>query len=286
MSPELRAQLSWVNAPISHHEFSQRVFAGEFLVFTGVVRDFAAQLRKAVRESFAPHAPLTAHNHFSEQDYFSRIHDLQQKLRGDQCVYRHFRNALRLLGFDVGQMYRDRFILRVVPPIESHQGGYTSHVKPHRDTWGVNIYQQVNWWAPVFPIARNRTISFFPHHWDAAIANTTDSWSFDTYIKEFKNTQSGFKPSYPAAPQCLEPPQGSPFCPVTKPGDLMGFSAAHLHGSVINKSKFARFSFETRTLHLHDVALNRSAPNIDNRGSGRLDKIFSNLLTTEKLRLS
>jgi hypothetical protein len=43
----------------------------------------------------------------------------------------------------------------------------------HRDTWGTNLYAQVNWWAPVYPITAGRTVALYPTLWSRPVANTS-----------------------------------------------------------------------------------------------------------------
>jgi hypothetical protein len=48
-----------------------------------------------------------------------------------------------------------------------------------------------------------------------------------------------------------------------EPGDLLCFSGAHLHAGVPNHTALARFSIETRTVDVEDLAVGRGAPNVD-----------------------
>lgn len=50
---------------------------------------------------------------------------------------------------------------------------------------------------------------------------------------------------------------------VVDPGDVVVFSAAHLHRSVPNRTARHRFSTEVRTLHLPDVIRSVGAPDVD-----------------------
>jgi hypothetical protein len=280
--------LSHVACPVSSGEFGARVFNGEILVFRQLppVRGICREMRKVMRAALSPIDPISVHVNLTEAEYFQRIHDLQQSIRANRRLYELFSAALELIGFDVSEAYWDRFILRVVPPIASHHGGYASHVMPHRDTWGVNIHQQVNWWAPVFPIAANRTIRFYPCHWRSPIPNTTDSWRFESYLAAMRKSAAGHRPPYPAVPQCLASPRGPVFHPVIKPGDMLAFSAAHLHGSVPNRSKFTRVSFEIRTVHAEHLRCGLAAPNIDNAAKTGLTRIYTNVVSGDKLPAS
>ena len=48
-----------------------------------------------------------------------------------------------------------------------------------------------------------------------------------------------------------------------EPGDIVAFSAQHLHASQPNTSDVARFNLECRTVSVADVSAGRAAPNTD-----------------------
>lgn len=153
--------------------------------------------------------------------------------------------------------------LRVAPPVATHGGGAAAHIGPHRDTWGVGAQAQINWWAPVWPLARGRTICFYPGYFRRPLANTTASWSFAEYNAARRAAPAGRMPDYPSAPVPLAAPDERPTPVVIAPGDLLCFSAAHLHGSVANATTLTRFSVEVRSVDPEDVRAGRGAPNAD-----------------------
>jgi hypothetical protein len=50
---------------------------------------------------------------------------------------------------------------------------------------------------------------------------------------------------------------------VIEPGDLLGFSGAHVQAGVPNSAGVARFSVGVRTVNVGDVADDHGAPNVD-----------------------
>ena len=50
---------------------------------------------------------------------------------------------------------------------------------------------------------------------------------------------------------------------VLEPGEVVAFSAQHLHRSCRNTTTLARFTLECRTVSAADVAAGRAAPNVD-----------------------
>jgi hypothetical protein len=122
----------------------------------------------------------------------------------------------------------------------------------HRDTWSSNVDAQTNWWTPVLPITRERTIAVYPAYWSRPLANTSASWDLRR-VREM-----------PLVPRPSEPVDAdSELRIVIEPGDLLCFSGAHLHASVPNTSGATRFSVELRTVTADDVQAGRGAPNLD-----------------------
>ena len=278
-------QLETVDVPLPHGDLSERVFQGKFLEMRQLqpIQQFCRLARKLIRTALSSSEPVLAHQYLSKDEYFDRLNKLETRFRSSRELHQAFGSALQLIGFDLADTFADRLILRVIPPLSIHQGFAHSHVEKHRDTWGANIYQQINWWAPIYPIARNRTIGFYPENWLKPLANTTGTWRFKEYLAARKEQPPEYVPDYPSTPQLLVQPQGQPFRPVIKPGDLLCFSAAHLHGSIPNSSRFTRFSFETRTVSMSDIKSGRAAPNIDNQAKEQMLNLFSNLVSGEKL---
>lgn len=160
-----------------------------------------------------------------------------------------------------------------------------SVLPPHRDTWGSCIDAQINWWAPIFSVESNRTLEIFPALFDTPIPNTSGQWSVKEFaawkkfvangadVDEGVGVIDGEIPAPPMLPT-VAPTSNDSDCPdhveflngvavVVDPGDLVLFSAAHLHRSVPNKSAVHRFSTEIRTVFLPDVRAGHGAPNVD-----------------------
>jgi len=55
---------------------------------------------------------------------------------------------------------------------------------------------------------------------------------------------------------------------VCPPGGVILFSGAHLHETVPNTSRIARYSIDFRTVHLDEVVTHAGARNLDSRCTG------------------
>jgi hypothetical protein len=190
------------------------------------------------------------------------LDELRRRFRDDREAKRLFRAALVHVGLDAARSYWDSLYLRVVPPVEAGAGRQIGRIGFHRDTWSSNVAQQTNWWTTVYPLTRERTIAFYPDYWSCPIANTSAEWDLDEIRARRRSGERD--EDLPIVPEPIEPVDtSSELRIVTRPGDLLCFSGAHLHASVPNTSGRPRVSVELRTVNLDDLAGGRGAPNLD-----------------------
>lgn len=182
---------------------------------------------------------------------------------------------------NLNHVHWDRIRLRIQPSSDDFDdisnalhstGRFSSSLPIHRDTWAGNIMQQLNWWTPLLPITENKTLAIYPSFFDKHVPNSSGFWSVDELRRK---RQCG--ETYPQLPILLEDSLTleetklldlDRQCIVISPGDVLVFSGAHLHGSVLKKSPAdipdtPRFSSEVRTIDMQDVAANIGAPNVD-----------------------
>lgn len=276
--------------PLCHaegeREFWERVYSGEVVRFVrpGALGRIVRAARRLARRAFGTGDPVRAHLLHERGEFFRRADAAQAEFRADPKVSALVAETLAGLGLDAGLLHRDTVELRIAPPVSTHGGGVRSHVGAHRDLWGVAITQQINWWAPVWPIARRRTFGFYPEYWSRPLGNTTATWSVRAYLDARKACPPGVAPGYPSAPQPTEPP-GTEIRPVVMPvGDLLCFSSAHLHASIPNGTALTRFTLEWRTVRVPDMLEGRGAPNVDCATPGQALRIFSGV--TDRTPLS
>ena len=167
----------------------------------------------------------------------------------------HWRDTLAAVGYRAQDTWLDRIRLRAVPSRTDIDHPRLQVLPPHRDTWGSGIAAQVNWWLPLYPLSRTRTMLLWPAAFRHPVANDSADWSFD----EFRRTPAD-SPLLPVAR--VSPPVSA--IPVSiAPGQLLAFSAAHLHGGVSDASGMTRFGIDTRTVWDPDRRADRGAPNVD-----------------------
>ncbi len=254
-----------------------RLFAGAIAVLTDVpaVATFIDRARDLVFEAFGPDDPQTAHDRFPPDQLAAKAQALLDRFRADGQVRALFPAMMTALGEDPDDCHFDHLYLRVSPSGMGHGHRRTRALWPHRDSWGSNLYAQVNWWAPVLPIIEGNGLALYPDYWRRPLPNTTADWDFEAMKRARKAAHAqglrgaDLEQVYPTVPSGLAAPEEEGrIVPVPEPGQILAFSAAHLHASVPNRTGRTRYSFETRTVSREDVRAGRGAPNVDGAAPG------------------
>jgi hypothetical protein len=232
------------------------VFRGDLLVFTQVppLLDAAGAADELVGEVL---------DDLGQPDP-DALDELRKRFGRSPEVRGLYLAALEHVGLDLSRGYWDSLSLRVVPPIEPDAERQIGRLGFHRDTWGSNVPQQINWWTTIYPLSSERTIAIYPEYWSRPIANTSADWDLDE-IRALRRSGE-WDEDIAIVPEPSEPVDtSSELRVVLEPGDLLCFSGAHLHASVPNVSERTRVSVELRTVNLDDFRGGRGAPNLDGR---------------------
>lgn len=226
---------------------------------------FAGLLRRAaelVEDALGLEGPAAIAHCLPPPVFLERGRALQQRFASDATVRDAFWQSVSEMEM-AGATFRDQLFLRVLPPQASGHGAFPP-LHPHRDTWGSRVMCQENWWAPVSPVSRLNTLGLYLQHWQQAIENESDTWSFEDYRAHRKAAGEGRPLAYPSAPRAKWPPPAGEATPLELPvGHLALFSGAQLHVSLPNHSGVTRFSVETRTVCLRDGQLPAGPQNVD-----------------------
>ncbi|MDZ7768614.1 MAG: phytanoyl-CoA dioxygenase family protein [Woeseiaceae bacterium] len=245
----------------------RRIYAGDLLVVRNVaaIQALVEHSRAEICAAFDSADPVHAQCSLDRAEWDRRAAGLRQRYKRDAQARKLMVALFAAFGFDPGRTAADVVNLRCQPHDDNPVPDPRHTLGAHRDTWGSNIYQQINWWAPVFPVTAKRTIALFPGWWSRPLANDSASWDLAASRAEIHAArEEGRKPGYRNVPEPREPVDRADWLPVViESGDVLVFSGAHLHASVPNASGAARFSLELRSLDLHDAAGGIGAPNID-----------------------
>lgn len=234
------------------------LFDGELIVVRGlpVVRELANRARRTVADVYGT-ADLPRAERLVDA---ARFRELATRARDavalDAPLQRLWLECLAALGFAPGSLHLDRIKLRVVPSAESACGRLARPLPAHRDTWGSGIDAQINWWLPLHPLAATRTMVLWPGTFRRPLANDSADWDYDA-LREDRDRK------YPLLPTVSEEPPGPGQPVLIEPGELLAFSAAHLHAGISDDSGLCRISLDTRTIWTGDLAAGHGAPNVD-----------------------
>lgn len=264
-----------------------RVYAGDLLIVRGV--DAAARLVEffdtELRTAFACDAPPEAQSSMVPADWQGLAARLRAGYKRDPRAAELMRAMLVDFGLGPARTASDALNLRIQPHDDSPGRDERHTLGAHRDTWASNVYQQINWWLPVYPVTPGRTIGFFPGYWERAIANDSADWDLDAIRAEVRSARSeGRLPVIRNTPDPTGPLDDGGLIPVVvEPGDVLIFSGAHLHASVPNASGVTRFSLEIRSFDLADAVAGAGAPNIDGSAPHTAWHWFRRLDTGDRL---
>lgn len=243
---------------IPPRSLSEALFDGRLVLFEDLpsVSLLVRRARDLLERVFATDDPVHAENGLSAASFRRLALQTRKEVGADAAVARHWRDTLAAIGYHPEDTWLDRIRLRAVPSRTDVDHPRLRVLPPHRDTWGSGIAAQVNWWLPLFPISDARTMLLWPDAFRRPVANDSGDWSFEAF-------QQGASRDYPLLPAAAEAPP-TPAVPVSMaPGQLLAFSAAHLHGGVGDGSGMTRFGIDTRTVWDPDRRARRGAPNVD-----------------------
>lgn len=249
--------------PLSAEAISSALFAGTLIRYRGLtpVTSLVDRARSIVEQHFGDHPPQ-AERHLNAQEFKTLSLQARKQVQNDETIENCWQETLTMLGYATPDMLRDRVRLRVVPSRPDARTRTIRPLEPHRDTWGSGVMAQVNWWLPLYPLHPQRTMLLWPDRFRQPVGNTSDEWDYE----ELKQNRAGTYPLLPVA-RSIPPEPGEPV--LIEPGELLIFSAAHLHAGISDASGLTRFSLDTRTVWQRDVDAGRGAPDVD-RASNRV----------------
>jgi hypothetical protein len=177
----------------------------------------------------------------------------------------HIQRMLTEFGCDLEKTYFDVPRMRTAFPGDYLKAGIAYAFHPHRDTWYSAPACQINWWIPIFDISPDNAMAFHPRYWNTAVPNSSNTYNYYEWNRTNRqNAAQHIKADTRLQPRpTVEVDLDPQVRVVPNVGGPLLFSAAHLHSTVPNTTKFTRFSIDFRTVHLDDVWQRCGAPNID-----------------------
>lgn len=273
--------VTYIKEALPGPELGRRLLGGEIIVWRQrpALARLCARADILLREGFDGDV-LSAEARFAPEAFVKRVRRLRALFKADPEIVAALKQSLMECGLPPEDCYWDPLQLRVVPGHESHFARRILPLPAHRDNWGSNIGQQINWWSPLYEIAATRTVLFYPAYFAKPVGNTSSDWDFEELKRRMAD---GTAESYPVLPTLTEELPASAARPVMlEPGDMLAFSGQHLHGSIATDGQ-TRFSIESRTINLSHRSLGLSAPNVDGRAPRVVPDWFEHVASGESL---
>ena len=176
-------------------------------------------------------------------------------------------NILKEIGFSLETNYLDLPRLRAITSYAHKIKAAKPAFAIHRDTWYANSESQINWWIPLFDVTEENTFAFYPDYFLKPVKNDSEKFHYDTWISDggFQSPQINSNKVFPETKKNILSKKEIKI-PMNS-GELLLFSASHLHGTRPNKTNKTRFSIDFRSVDLQDKI---GAVNVDNQSSGSL----------------
>ncbi len=202
------------------------------------------------------------------EELFRRIGKLRAAFLVDASLRERLFALLNEQGFLTSENAVDPLRLRAVTHLGHENPLAAPAYTAHRDTWYANPQAQVNWWIPLHDVTEADSFKFYHSLFGKPVPNESADFDYDEWMETvgWQNT-SGKRAVYPTAEESsYASVEGTAFA--CNAGDIILFSAAHLHQTVKNASGLTRFSIDFRTVHLADSEAGGGAPNVDNKSRG------------------
>lgn len=262
----------YLNHQLNDRSRREHIFTGDILLYsrglsTASLADHAIAM---IREAFEPHEPEKAQYEFSVEEFVRRAGPLKTRFTNHIRTKELIRDLLSEFGCDLDDTYFDVPRLRIAPAGGYLTSGVSYAYKAHRDIWYSSPTAQVNWWMPVFDVTGERAMSFYGDYWAKPLGNSSADFDYGEWCRVGRNMAlSQIKHDTRKHPLPAHSPDAASELRIcgTK-GDLILFSASHLHATAPNNSPVTRFSIDFRTVTLSDLASRRGGPNLNSRATG------------------
>ena len=112
-------------------------------------------------------------------------------------------------------------------------------------------------------------MAYYPDFWQQPAPNSSDEFDAYEWNKTARRDAASYITSDPRPhPHLVDADPGTDVRLVGEAGSILAFSGAQLHATVPNTTERARFSFDFRTVSIHDVAAHAGPANVDGSSTG------------------
>lgn len=261
----------FIDAQIGDEERRRRLYAGDIFIIsaTDSTRALVALAQEMLASAFPGFDPQTIHKHMTADQVAAILGKMKPAFIHHPECKRLIPRIVKECGADLSKLYFDVPRMRSAYPSHFLSSGIAYAFHPHRDTWYSAPMCQVNWWMPIFPVAPENAMGFYPDYFDRPVKNNSEIYNY--YEWNTKNRASAaqhVKSDTREQPKPQQDLNSQSMRYLPPPGGIILFSGAQLHETVPNTTDLARYSIDFRTVDFDDVAERRGAVNVDSRSTG------------------
>lgn len=272
-----------INPKITNIEIRELLFRGNIILFTGIksAKDFADYAISFLQTELNEINIKKLESKVSRDYFFQTTSRIKPKFSNDYRTNLHIQNLLKELNFNLNTNFFDIARLRTITSYAHTIVDARPAFAIHRDTWYANSESQINWWIPLFDVNELDTFSFYPNYFSIPIKNNSNEFNYDDWKKggSFQSTGNLQKQIFPEIKEAIVSMEEIKIS--CNAGNLLLFSACHLHGTSPNLTDQTRFSIDFRTVDKEDLNI-RYAPNVDNESTGSIIEDMLSALNFEK----
>lgn len=241
------------------------IYGGDVIILTTLnsVRDLVDYTRAQLVDLFQPYDPEHAHEYIDKEEMAQLLGSWKPQFihspKSKELVCR----VIRETGFSPQGTHYDVPKPRTSFPLGHLTTGIAYAFPWHRDVWYSAPAQQINWWLPVLNVREDNAMRFDPSKFGQAVANSSSGFDYYQINTARLKTASQTSGEQQARPAALDYTPAEGLIVVPPLGAVMLFSGAHLHASIPNTSRGARFSLDFRTVDAADLQEHRGAPLVD-----------------------
>ena len=230
--------------------------------------------RAALERLFESEDPRTRAAELDDEDVFARVGAVRRELFTAPEVHAVLRELVGELGLDAREVAIDPPRLRAILPGGARNPRAKAVYYAHRDTWYGHPAQLITWWVPLDDLPEEETFVFYPELLAREVPNDSERFDYDAWTARglalrigWQDREAGVREQYPAVN--VELPEDARAVGFScARGENLLFSGAHLHRTLPQEGRRARFSVDFRVVHLGDHERGRGAPSVDDRSRG------------------
>lgn len=258
----------YVNRILPGESFRSLIYSGAMILHTKLKSnvELCAYAQQCMRQAFGDGVdPRLVHTVLPVEEFVQKVSVLKAEFTNSMESKQHIRNFLDEIGQDPAEYFFDVPRIRVVPHYDYLHAGVSYAYLPHRDTWYGAPECEINTWMPVFPIDADQTMMINPYYFDRPVKNDSGEWDLKHWVtNERPAATRNVRDEDRRHPVPMEDVQtDTEFRVAGGSGDMIVFSASHLHATVPNRSERIRYSIDFRIFHTEDLRRRVGAKNPD-----------------------